>query len=99
MSGSPEEIPVDMKSTRPAITSVSASGPPLNGMCSALMPALSNNRSAPQCVALPIPAEAKLNVPARPAAISSGSVLMTLERGDDRHIGHDAKHGNGGEIL
>ena len=58
MKGMPDEVPTHMKSTRPVITSVSASGPPRNGMCVALKPALSRKRSAAQCVALPTPADA-----------------------------------------
>ena len=33
MNGSPDEMPIKMKSTRPVITSVSASGPPRKGTC------------------------------------------------------------------
>ena len=45
---------------RPAMTSLMASGPPLNGMCTALMPALSRKRSALRWDALPSPTDAKL---------------------------------------
>ena len=44
------------KSTRPVITSVSASGMPLNGTWMASKPALRRNRSVLRCVAEPTPA-------------------------------------------
>ena len=49
---------MQVKSTRPVVTSVSASGPPLNGTWTALNPALTRSRSAAQWVALPTPADA-----------------------------------------
>jgi hypothetical protein len=67
------------KSTRPVITSVIASTPPLNGTCVALKPALSRSRSAARCVALPTPAEAKVMFPAFAAATMSLSVLMPFD--------------------
>ena len=68
-----------MKSTRPVMTSVSASGPPRNGTCTAWKPPLRRRRSAAQCVALPTPAEAKVSERALAAAASSASVLMFFE--------------------
>ena len=58
MNGSAADMPMQVKSTRPVITSVSASGPPRNGTCTAWNPALTRRRSAAQWVALPTPAEA-----------------------------------------
>ena len=58
ISGSAAEMPMQVKSTRPVITSVSASGPPRNGTWVAWKPPLIRMRSAAQCVALPTPAEA-----------------------------------------
>ena len=75
MKGSPDAMPMLMKSTRPVTTSVSASGPPLNGMWVASIPAATRRRSAPQCVALPMPAEAKVKLAIRPASINSFMVL------------------------
>ena len=64
-----------MKSTRPVSTSVSASGPPLNGTWVASNPAASRSRSAAQCVALPMPADANVMLPFFAAATSCWIVL------------------------
>ena len=58
ISGSAADMPMLVQSTRPVITSVSASGPPRNGTCVAWKPPAIRMRSAAQCVALPTPAEA-----------------------------------------
>jgi hypothetical protein len=72
-------MPMQAKSTRPVITSVTASTPPLNGTWVALKPALTRSRSAAQCVALPTPAEAKVIFPDFAAATNSPRVLMPFE--------------------
>src|SRR5262249_30487256 len=64
---------------RPVITSVSASGPPRNGTCVALNPALTMKRPAAQWVALPTPAEAKLMLPSFAFATSSCRVLIPFD--------------------
>ena len=58
ISGSAADMPIEVKSTRPVITSVSASGPPRNGTWTPVKPPATLIRSAAQCVALPTPAEA-----------------------------------------
>ena len=79
MKGRPDEIPMKMKSTRPVMTSVSASGPPRNGTCVTCRPALTMNRSAAQWVALPTPAEAKLIPSDFALATNSCTVLMPFD--------------------
>src|SRR5262249_27456469 len=79
MNGNPDEIPIKIKSTRPVMTSVSASGPPRKGTWVALKPALTMKRSAAQWVALPTPAEAKLRLPSFALATSSCTVLMPFD--------------------
>src|SRR5262249_19469482 len=78
MKPSADDTPQQKKSTRPAITSVSPSRPPGNGTWTASNPALMRNRSAAQWVALPVPADAKVNDPALAAATNSGNVLRPL---------------------
>ena len=65
------------------------------------MPALIRSRSAAQWVALPTPAEAKVNVPglALAAATSSLQRLDALGGRHHRHIRHAAERGDRGEIV
>jgi len=56
--GSADTIGAKNQSMRPLMVSVSASGVPLNGTCTALIPALTRNFSALMCVAEPVPADA-----------------------------------------
>ncbi len=66
-----------VKSTRPVMTSVSASGMPLNGTWIASNPALTRKRSVLRWVAEPTPAVAKVSPPGLDlaAATRSFSVL------------------------
>ena len=49
--------------TRPLMVSVNASGMPLKGTCTRLIPATALNCSAAKCEPLPTPAEEKFNWP------------------------------------
>ena len=59
-----------------------ASGPPLNGTCTACMPALDMKRIALRWVAVPTPADPKFMAPgfAFAAATKSATVLKPLSR-------------------
>ena len=79
------------KSMRPAITSVMASAPPLNGTWTASTPALRRNRSALRWVALPTPTEEKFSAPgfALAAATKSPTVFQPLVRRNNQDAGRD----------
>src|SRR5260370_14584386 len=79
MNAIADEMPITQKSTRPAITSVRAASPPLNGTWVALTPAASRKRSAAQCVALPTPADPKVTVLSFARSTNSPAVLMPFD--------------------
>ena len=78
MKGSAVAMVEQLKSTRPAMISVSISGIPRNGTCKASKPALKRNISAEMWVAEPTPAVPNVIEPglALAAATSCCSVLM-----------------------
>src|SRR5262245_60789361 len=67
---------VKRKSARPDRTSVIASAPPRNGMCTASNPAAMRKRSALKWVAVPTPAEAKLKAPGLDLAAATRSCAV-----------------------
>src|SRR5262249_53079411 len=77
----PAQSATKAKSMRPAITSVIASAPPLNGTCTARNPPLSRKRSALRCDPVPAPGEEKFSPSgfALPSRTRSRAVLKPLD--------------------